>query len=148
MRSWFAAGRGADPGITATFALFDRSAADMDRQMDAMVRQARMVEAAAARGATPDRAAFGTLSAGTVSYRFVSTSTGNGTCSRSIQVTSLGADQQPKVVSSSSGDCGAPSRRPVQAVADHGHLASPANPIRAIAREKQFLPGLSQIESE
>src|SRR3546814_14407058 len=83
-----------------------------------------MLEAEAARGETPDRAAFGTLPAGTVSYRFVSTSTGNGTCSRSIQVTSLGADQQPKVVSSSSGDCGAPSRGPVEAVADHSKLAS------------------------
>src|SRR3546814_10658277 len=75
----------ADPAITAPFALFDRIAADMDRQMDAMFRQARMLEAAAARGATPDRAAFGTLPAGTLSYRFVSTSTGIGTCSRSIQ---------------------------------------------------------------
>ena len=119
----------ADPAITAPFALFDRIAADMDRQMDAMFRQVRMLEAAAARGATLDRAAFGNLPAGTVSYRFVSTSTGNGTCSRSIQVTSLGADRQPKVVSSSAGHCGAPSRGPVQAVADHGKLPSPANTI-------------------
>lgn len=125
----FAPVRFADPAITAPFALFDRIAADMDRQMDAMFRQVRMLEAAAARGTTLDRAAFGTLPAGTVSYRFVSTSTGNGTCSRSIQITSLGADQQPKVVSSSSGDCGAPSRGPVQAVADHGKLASPAKTI-------------------
>jgi len=119
----------ADPAITAPFALFDRIAADMDRQMDVMFRQARMLEAAAARGATLDRAAFGNLPAGTVSYRFVSTSTGNSTCARSIQVTSLGADQQPKVVSSSSGDCGAPSSEPVQAVADQDKPAAPANTI-------------------
>jgi hypothetical protein len=121
--------RFADPGITAPFALFDRIAADMDRQMDVMFRQARMLEAAAARGATLDPAAFGNLPAGTVSYRFVSTSTGNGTCARSIQVTSLGAGQQPKVVSGSSGDCDAPSRRPVQAVADHGKPAPLENAI-------------------
>lgn len=98
----------ADPAIIASFALFDRIAADMDRLMDAMFRQARMLEVAAVRGATLDGAAFGNLPVGTVSYRFVSTDTGNGTCARSIHVTPLGAGQQPKVVSSSSGDCGAP----------------------------------------
>ncbi len=118
----------ADPALTAPVALFDRIAADMDRQMDAMFRQARMLEAAAARGATLDRAAFGNLPAGTVSYRLVSTSAGSRTCSRSVQVTSFGAGQ-PKVVSSSAGDCGAPSRGSVHAVADHGKPAAPANTI-------------------
>lgn len=117
------------PALTAPVALIDRIAADMDRQMDAMFRQARMLDAAAARGATLDRTAFGTLPAGTVSYRFVSTSTGNGVCSRSVQVTSLGADQQPKVVSSSSGDCGAPARAPVPAVAAPTRPTAPAHTI-------------------
>ncbi|GGO91516.1 hypothetical protein EV664_102536 [Stakelama pacifica] len=118
-----------DPAMAAPFLLFDRIAADMDRQMDAMFRQARMLEAAAARGVTLDRAAFGNLPSGTVSYRFVSTSTGNGICRRSVQVTSLGTDQQPKVVSRSSDDCDPPARGPVRALADHGKPASPANTV-------------------
>lgn len=119
----------ADPAVTAPFALLDRIAADMDRQVNAMVQQTRMLEAAAASGATLDWAALGNLPAGTVSYRFVSTRSGNGACRRSVQVTSLGADQQPKVVSSSSGDCDASSRGTVQAVADHGKPAPLANTI-------------------
>lgn len=125
----FVPARFADPGMTAPFALFDRIAADMDRQMDAMFRQARMLETAAAADTPLDRAALRALPAGTVSYRFVSSSTGNGVCSRSIQVTSLGADQQPKVVSSSSGDCGAPAHAPVPAVAAPARPATPANTI-------------------
>jgi len=125
----FVPARFADLGMTAPFALFDRIAADMDRQMDAMFRQARMLETAAAGHAPLDQAAFGALPAGTVSYRFVSTSTGNGVCSRSVQVTSLGADQQPKVVSSSSGDCGAPAHATAPAVAAPARSAAPANTI-------------------
>ncbi|MCF8706634.1 MULTISPECIES: hypothetical protein [Sphingomonadaceae] len=106
-----------DLAIASPITLFDRIAADMDRQFYAMLQRVRMIDAATATGATQDRATFDSLPAGTVSYRFVSTSTGNGMCSRSIQVISLGADRQPKVVSSSSGDCGAPTRAPIPAVA-------------------------------
>lgn len=53
-----------------------------------------------------DLAAMGNLPAGTIRYSFVSTSSANGTCSRSVQVTSLGAGQPPKVVSNASGNCG------------------------------------------
>ena len=92
----------------APFAMFDQIAAEMDRQSDAMLRQAAML---AAQPASPDAkvdyAAFGNMPAGTVHYSFVSTSTGRGTCSRSIQLTSFGAGQQPKMVSQSSGDCAA-----------------------------------------
>jgi hypothetical protein len=53
-----------------------------------------------------DLTALRSLRPGTVSYSFVSTTNGGSTCSRSVQVTSLGSGQQPKVVSNSSGDCG------------------------------------------
>jgi hypothetical protein len=90
----------------APFADFDRIAAAMDRQMDTMLRQA---SALAAQPVGPDgkidQAAFAKLPAGTVQYSFVSSSSGNGTCSRSVQMTSFGPNQQPKVVSQSSGDC-------------------------------------------
>jgi len=95
-----------DPFNMAPFAEFDRIAAAMDRQMDAMLRQASTM---AAQPVGPDgkidEAAFAKMPAGTVHYSFVSSSSGNGTCSRSVQVTSFGSNQQPKVVSQSSGDC-------------------------------------------
>ena len=108
-----------DPFDMASFADFDRIAAAMDRQMGAMLRQASTM---AAQPVGPDgkidEAAFAKLPAGTVHYSFVSSSTGNGTCSRSLQVTSFGPNQQPKVVSQSSGDC-ARVGAPVTPVAGH-----------------------------
>ncbi|MEO7689187.1 MAG: hypothetical protein ABIS51_07870 [Sphingomonas sp.] len=88
------------------FAEFDRIAAAMDRQMDAMLREASTM---AAQPVGPDgkidEAAFAKLPAGTVHYSFASSSSGNGTCSRSVQVTSFGPNQQPKIVSQRSGNC-------------------------------------------
>jgi hypothetical protein len=105
----------------APFAMFDRIAAEMDRQTDAMLRQAAMM---AAQPATADgkidTAAFAGSPAGTVHYSFVSTSTSDGTCSRSIQVTSYGPGQQPKTVSQSSGNC-----------ADGGKVVPAATPSTA-----------------
>ncbi|MEO6215039.1 MAG: hypothetical protein ABIO86_03325 [Sphingomonas sp.] len=93
-----------DPFAMAPFAEFDRIAAAMDRQMDDMLRQ---VSTMAAQPIGPDgkidQAAFAKMPAGSVHYSFVSSS--SGTCSRSVQVTSFGANQQPIVVSQSSGNC-------------------------------------------
>ena len=97
-----------DPFDMAPFADFDRIAAAMDRQMDAMMHQASTMAALpVSSDGKIDTAAFGKMPAGTMHYSFVSTSNGSGTCSRSVQVTSFGPDQQPKVVSQSSGDCSA-----------------------------------------
>lgn len=93
-----------DP-FAAPFTLFDRIAADMDRQTDMMMRQVRSLQLRPSTDGKVDLAAFGALPAGTVSYSFVSTGTGKGTCSRSLQVTSFGPGQPPKVVSNSSGEC-------------------------------------------
>lgn len=92
----------------APFAGFDRIFADMDRQAAAMMREVRALQLQPLDPSTkPDLAAFGTMPAGTVSYRFVSTGDGNRFCSRSWQWTSQGPGQQPKLVSASSGDCDA-----------------------------------------
>lgn len=94
------------PFEPAPFALFDRIAADMDRQSDLMMRQVRALPLPAmADGGKIDLTALRSLPPGTVSYGFVSTTNGGSTCSRSVQATSLGSGQQPKVVSNSSGDC-------------------------------------------
>jgi hypothetical protein len=106
-----------DPFEMAPFAMFDRIAAAMDAQADQMIRQAAALQAApAGADGKVDLAAFGDLPAGTVHYSFVSSSSGNRTCSRSVQVTSLGAGQAPKVVSNSAGDCIGKTRAPIPAV--------------------------------
>jgi hypothetical protein len=101
------------------FTMFDRISWEMDRQMDAMLRQASALStlAPSADGKLSE-AALKSLPTGTVSYSFTSFSSGNGaSCSQSVQVTSLGANQAPKVVKQSSGDCSAVNtRKPVPAV--------------------------------
>ena len=95
-----------DPFVAAPFREVDRITAEMDRQADMMMRQVRALQMQpTARNGKLDLTGFGTLPAGTVSYSFVSTGTGAGTCSRSVQVTSFGPGRQPKIVSDSSGDC-------------------------------------------
>jgi len=105
----------ADPFMASPFAMLDRVAAQMDRQAAAMMQQVRAMQAAtpAFADGKVNMAAFKDMPAGTVSYSFVSSSTGNGTCSRSVQVTSYGPDEQPKVVSSNSGDCSAMAQQPL-----------------------------------
>jgi hypothetical protein len=102
------------------FAMFDRISAEMDAQMNAMMRQASMLAATTpAADAQPTEAALKAMPAGTVSYSFTSFSSGNGaSCSQSVQVTALGTGQAPKVVRQNDGDCTAVnSRAPTPAVA-------------------------------
>jgi hypothetical protein len=124
----------ADPMLAAfggdsPFAMFDRISAEMDAHMNAMMRQASTLAATtpAANGQIND-VALQSMPAGTVSYSFTSFSSGNGaSCSQSVQVTSLGANQAPKVVRQDAGDCSAVnSRAPVPAVA---HPAPAGQPV-------------------
>jgi hypothetical protein len=126
---------GADP-----FAMFDRISLAMDRQMDAMLQQASALASAAPgpNGHLSD-AALKSMPAGTVSYSYTSYSSGNGgACSQSVQVTSLGANQAPKVIKQSSGDCTAMnSRSPTPAV----QQAKPAVPrLTPASLEKEKAP--------
>ena len=89
--------------LMPSFAHIDRMLAEMQRQADAMVRQANRM---ASRGnATATYANYGSMPAGTSSYTMVTTSNGEKSCTRTVEVTSQGADKPPKVVSNSSGDC-------------------------------------------
>jgi hypothetical protein len=111
------------------FAMFDHISAQMDAQMNAMMRQASALAAAApAANAQLSDAALKSLPAGTVSYSFTSFSSGNGgSCSQSVQVTSLGNNQAPKVVRQNEGDCTAVnSRAPTPAVARPAQASQPA----------------------
>lgn len=124
----------------APFADFDRIAAAMDRQMDAMLRQA---SAMASQPVGPDgkidQVALAKLPAGTVQYSFVSSSSGNGTCSRSVQMTSFGPSQQPKVVSQSSGDC-AGVGTPVTPVVDHPAARTTLTPVKHEVAKDHAVP--------
>jgi hypothetical protein len=115
----------------APFAEMDRMAAEMDRQSDAMLRQAALLAAQGKAGAQPSRAVVGQLPAGSFSYSFVSTSTGNGTCSQSMQVTSYGPNQKPKVIQQTSGNCSAIQNR---AVPDRAVPATQMQPDRAMPK--------------
>jgi hypothetical protein len=110
------------------FAIMDRISYEMDRRMDAMMQQASlMANAAPAASGQLSEAALKSLPAGTVSYSFTSYSSGNGgSCSQSVQVTSLGQNQAPKVVKQSQGDCSAMnSRKATPAVQQAKPAAAP-----------------------
>jgi hypothetical protein len=92
-------------GASSPFAMLDRIAAEMDRRAAAMFRQADAL-AAQARSGQPTEAAFGNLPAGSQSYSSVSTISGNGVCTQSVEITSQGNGAAPRVVRRSSGNCG------------------------------------------
>lgn len=96
------------PDFAAQFRMLDRMAADMDRRFTLARRQAAAL-------ASQRRAAGGPVRLvraqggppGAVHYSFVSMSNGANLCSRTVQITSLGPNHPPKVVSQISGNCGA-----------------------------------------
>ena len=101
------------PGPFAPFGLFDRSAFDMQRQIDAMMREVSQMARFPIAGAPGlNVAAYGNAPAGSSSVTVVTTSNVSKTCTRRTEVTSEGAGNPPKVVSSLSGDCGADAPAP------------------------------------
>lgn len=99
------------------FGMFDRTMADMQRQIDAMIRQANeMASRSIARAPGMNVAAYGNVPAGAQSVTVVSTSNGAKSCTRTTEVTSQGPGKPPSVVTSVSGDCG-----PTQAAPNPGN---------------------------
>lgn len=90
----------------APFAALDQIAAEMDRQAAAMVHEAAQLEALPM--LTQDKlkmVALSKLAPGTMHYELVSTTGASGTCRRSVEITSYGSDEKPRIVSTSSSDC-------------------------------------------
>lgn len=91
-------------GPDSPFAALDRIGAEMDRQAALMMQQAALMRS------SPDTAIHAaTLAgapAGASSFTQVSMSNGQGVCTQSVQVTSMGDGKAPKVERSSSGACG------------------------------------------
>jgi hypothetical protein len=95
-------------GPFVPFGLLDRSAFDMQRQIDAMMREVDAMTKAAPLAGVPglNVAAYGNAPAGAESVTVVSTSNGSKTCTRTTEITSQGQGKVPKVDTSESGDCG------------------------------------------
>lgn len=90
------------------FTIFDRISTDMDRQFDAMVHRVHMLDTLPADDMDlMNRASDQALPAGSARYSYVATSSGNGFCVRSVKITSEGANQKPRITSSTSGECAA-----------------------------------------
>jgi hypothetical protein len=90
----------------APFGMFDVGMFDIQRQMDAMMRQVNEMTARAIAAPGMNVAAYGAAPAGGTSVTVVTTSDGSKICTRRTEVTSQAAGKPPKVVTSQSGDCG------------------------------------------
>jgi len=91
-------------GFAPSFVALDRVAADMERQVDAIWRQAHAVASWPA-DSGPSQAAFDRFGPGTSSYTLVSESFGNNVCTQMTEVTTPPNGGKPKVVSRTSGNC-------------------------------------------
>jgi hypothetical protein len=87
-----------------SFAGFDRMIEQMNRETEAMMRQAQEAAHRPA-GAAPYIASYGSLPAGGTSTTVVSVSNGGATCTRTTEVVSQGPGKPPKVTSNVSGQC-------------------------------------------
>jgi hypothetical protein len=116
------------PDFAAQFRMLDRMAAEMDRRFILARRQAAAM-------ASQRRAAGGPVTLvraqgeppGAIHYSFVSMSNGASICNRTVQITSFGPNQPTKVVSQTSGNCGAQSsqmRRPTAAPSERAKPVS------------------------
>jgi hypothetical protein len=121
------------------FAMMDRISYAMDRQMDAMLQQASMMaRAAPAANGQLSEAALKSLPPGAVSYSFTSYSSGNGaSCSQSVQVTSLGQNQAPKVVKQSQVDCTAMNSRQTTPAVQQAKPGAPALTPASLEKPKE-----------
>ena len=96
----------AEFGWEPSFAAFDRLAAEMDREMGALLRQARTF-APWSTNSELNQAALRDLGAGGSAYTVVSETIGNNVCTRMTQITTPPNGGKPKVVSRTSGNCDA-----------------------------------------
>ena len=123
-------------GFEPTFAAFDRIAADMDRQMSALWRQAQTMANWPADGGL-GQAGLANLGPGASAYSVVSQSFGDKVCTRVTEVTSSPNGGKPRVVSRTSGNCNAspvgagtaPNPTSARTIVDH-----PAIPATAVQR--------------
>ncbi len=94
-------------GPASPFAELDRISTEMERQANALLRQAALMQSLP--DAQLQQAALANAPAGASSYTVVSTSNGKGVCIQSMRVMAMGEGKAPQVVRNVSGDCAAAS---------------------------------------
>lgn len=127
----------------ASFANIQRIMADADRDAAAMWQQAQALASESFSGANgPISIDVANAPPGTRIYAFSSTDTGNGVCTQSTEITSVGPNGQPHVVSHRSGNCSGTSAAAGASPDDRGipHLlpaavgpTHPTLPLREVA---------------
>jgi hypothetical protein len=119
-------------GPQSPFALMQQIATQMDRNADAMMRQMQAIAVLPVAGpGQPIPIDMTKLPPGTQSYRFVSTLSPSGVCSRSTEIIAKGPGQKPQVIRHSSGNCGAAATGGTStniAAPDRAPAAQPAQP--------------------
>jgi len=113
------------------FAQFDRIAAMMDAQREAMLRQVAALQQAAAQaeaGEPGQLTVVGNLPAG-VHYTMVSSTTDANGCTRTVQYTSDGGSAAPKVTRASAGSCDSAVENRAGPTAASQTTADPAPPL-------------------
>ena len=95
------------PTALPSFAGFDRMIEQMNRETEAMMRQAQQIEHQPPGAATRYIASYGNMPASATSTTIVSYSNGGRTCTRTTEVVSQGPGKPPKVTSNVTGQCGA-----------------------------------------
>jgi hypothetical protein len=99
-----------DPlGSDGPFAALERISAAMDRQAETLLREA---PSPAITGPDEIKVDLGKLPPGTQGFSMVSTVSGSGVCTRSVEYRSLGEGKAPQVVTRTSGACTADQSRP------------------------------------
>jgi hypothetical protein len=105
-----------DPfGPGPAFAALERITQAMDRQADAMLREASAGPGLFT-GSDLTPVDVGNLPPGAQGFSMVSTLSGDGVCTRSVEYRSLGDGWSPQVVTRTSGACAADQKRPAPAV--------------------------------
>jgi hypothetical protein len=125
-------------GMSDPFAALAQLSAEMDQQATAMINAANAMAAGAMGPSGPLMpAGFGQMPPGSTGFSFVSSISGGGqgACMQSLEITSMGNGQAPRVVSHSSGNCGggAPS---LSAPGGAVPAALPAAPVPVQAQPK------------
>jgi hypothetical protein len=96
-------------GPESPFAILDRISEEMNQRAASLLQQAEAMTKKFP--ADPERliqADFGGFPPNGHSYAFVSTMSASGVCGHSVEITSTGNGEPPRVVSRSFGQCGAP----------------------------------------
>ena len=115
-----------DPfGAGSPFAALEQITQAMDRQAEAMLREASAQPRLAFTGPDLMQVDIGKLPPGAQGFSMVSTMSGNGVCTRSVQYRSLGDGKPPQVVTRTSGSCRADEKRPAPSVTSDTNVETP-----------------------